>query len=70
MHNWYTNPDWSPKTHRRPRTCKSCREHPKGGCALPFRKTRKVRWLAALDKKPHFFGGVWLCKFLRANGSR
>ena len=68
MH-WYENNDGSTKTHRRPTTCEHCREHPKGGCALPFRKTRKVRWLSALDKKPMFFGSLWFNKFKRSNAA-
>jgi hypothetical protein len=52
-HNWYSRENGEPKTHHRAHTCEQCREYPKGGCALPFRKQLKVRWLAALDKKPH-----------------
>ena len=53
-HHWYTNADGSSKTHRRPRTCEHCREYPKGGCVLPFRKQRKVRFFAKMDNKPAF----------------
>lgn len=62
-HLWYVNPDGSPKSYRRPRTCESCRDHPKGGCMLPVRKQRKVRWLAALESKPMFFNGLWFSSF-------
>ena len=67
MHHWYINKDGSPKTHRRPRTCEVCRENPKGGCCLPFRATRKVRWLKALESKPRFFRGKRHKRFMRSN---
>ncbi len=57
MH-WYGNKNGTPKTHRRPRTCKHCVDHPKGGCLLPFRKTRKTRWLKKLEGKPLIFGSL------------
>ena len=68
MH-WYENKDGSTKTHNRAWTCEICREYPKGGCALPFRKARKVRWLAALDKKPVLFGSLRFRKFTRSNAN-
>ena len=70
MTRWYENADGMPKTHHRPRTCEQCRERPKGGCALPFRKLRKVRWLAAMDKKPHFFMGLWFMDFAIRNRAK
>lgn len=66
MH-WYENTNGSTKTHNRARTCESCRENPKCGCALPFRKQRKVRWIAALDRKPLLFGSLLFSKFMRSN---
>lgn len=57
MH-WYDDTNGAPKTHHRPRQCKECLTFPKGGCALPFRQSRKVRQLAALDKKPEFFKSI------------
>lgn len=67
MSNWYENEDGSTKTHNRARTCEQCRENQKCGCALPFRKARKVRWLAALDKKPVLFRSLRFSKFTRYN---
>lgn len=67
MSHWYENKDGSTKTHNRARTCEQCRENPKCGCALPFRKARKVRWLAALDKKPVLFRSLRFSKFTRSN---
>ena len=67
MYNWYENKDGSTKTHNRARTCEQCRENQKCGCALPFRKARKVRWLAALDKKPVLFRSLRFSKFTRSN---
>lgn len=64
---WYENADGSRKTHNRARTCEQCRKNTKSGCALPFRKPRKVRWLSALDKKPGIFGSLWFSRFMRSN---
>lgn len=67
MSHWYENKDGSTKTHNRVRTCGQCRENPRCGCALPFRKARKVRWFAALDKKPVLFRSLRFSKFTRSN---
>lgn len=57
FHHWYINKrDGSPKSHRRPRTCDCCRDNPKGGCLLPFRRLRPVRKIAQWDRKAS--GGV------------
>lgn len=66
MH-WYEAADGTPKSHRRPRTCEDCRNHPKGGCLLPFRRSRKVRLFAAIERKPQFFTSLWFRNFLRDN---
>jgi len=70
MSLWYINAEGMPKSHRRPRICASCREHPKGGCSLPFRKAKRVRWLAAQEKKPYFFRGVRRNNFKRKMGMK
>lgn len=57
-HLWSLNKDGSTKSHNRARQCKCCRNYPKGGCMLPFRKQRKVRWLKQLESKPLLFSSL------------
>ena len=63
---WYEDKNGHPKSHRKSHTCKDCRDNPTGGCILPFRKQRKVRWLKQLDKKPMFFGSLWFNNFIKS----
>lgn len=51
MQRAFTNPNGSPKSHRRPRTCEHCREYPKGACLLPFRHLTIVRKFKAMEAK-------------------
>lgn len=64
MTNWYEGKNGAPKGHRNPHSCKYCRENPKGACPLPFRKSRRVRWLKKMETKPAFFLGLWFRKFM------
>lgn len=65
-HLWYLDYfSGAPKTYRRPRTCEECRRHPKGGCLLPVRKQRKVRWFKHLEDKPMLWTSVWWSEFLK-----
>ena len=49
----FTEPNGAPKSHRRPRVCKECKDNPKGACLLPFRHLTMVRKWKAFEAKPH-----------------